>query len=93
MREWAPKEDLVLGTMTDQGAADHLGLDVNMVSRRRRLLGIPAYGDHRTVDWSEHDSLLGKYVDRVVAEMIGCGLNTVAWRRNKLRIEPRRVRG
>lgn len=87
--------DHLLGTLSDTELARMIGVSTNVVTLRRRSLGIPpAILEKKLVDWDSYDRLLGSISDVEVSKRIGCPVSQVKARRRHLGIpgySPRRV--
>jgi len=78
--EWSDDEDAVLGTMSDAAVAGLLGLSEQLVSIRRKALGIPPSTE--PLDPTPVVPHLGKASDVELAERFGIGKATIfVWRR------------
>ena len=87
-RNWLPREDRILGTLSDKVAAARIGCSRVLVSLRRRHLGIPAFGRaplpfRWTRRWL---SRLGKEPDNRLAGDMGVSRKIVAEKRAELGI-------
>jgi hypothetical protein len=89
--EWTEEMMALLGTATDREVAEELDVNVHSVSRKRRILGIPAYCERPTRPgfWTPRRiELLGTAPDSVVARKLRIPLPRVANRRQILGIAP-----
>jgi hypothetical protein len=85
-QSWLPKEDRLLGTMSDVEAAVKLGRSVDAVRARRVGLNLPL-AEPLVEPWTAEElSVLGKLPDREAAAKTGRTPIAVALKRRKLRI-------
>ena len=86
VHQWTPKEDALLGTMTDGKLAARMKLSRLAVAHRRRRLGIPVRFAHRRPWTRAEEALLGIASDTAIASRLGRAVETVCIRRQKLGI-------
>ena len=78
----------LLGKRPDRRLARNFKLDVNIVTRKRRSLGIKAFRLSQQPWTQEFLDLLGKIPDPQLAEKMGVNVTSVAKKRWKLGIDP-----
>jgi len=83
---WTPKEDALVGTVTDPALAKQLGITISAVAHRRRRLGLGVRYAHRRPWTPEEDALLGTASDTEIAARLDRHIATVCIRRQKLGI-------
>lgn len=84
---WTSEKEALLGTMPDSELADEL-VSERTVSKRRRELGIPAFGS-TPIEWTpEMDALLGTMPDWKVGVKYGFSKGPASKRRCELGIPP-----
>lgn len=84
---WDDKKIALLGTMSDEALAKHLGINRYHVFTKRSSLGIASFRKPRSIEWSEKTiDLLGKQSDQAVAKILGVKKTTVINKRHSLGI-------
>jgi DNA-binding CsgD family transcriptional regulator len=84
---WDDKKIALLGTMSDEALAKHLGINWVQVYLKRSSLGIASFRKYRSIEWC-HETilLLGKKSDQAVAKILGIATTTVIQKRHSLGI-------
>ena len=92
MREWTPREDAMLGRISDVEVSSLTGRPLLGVRSRRLRLGIAAHAADRPFGWQrwtpEEDAVLGTAPDHVVAEALGRTTDAISMRRRYKGIDP-----
>ena len=82
-RKWKEEELALVGTGSDRAVAKALGLPINLVTQKRRCLGILLLAQR----WKEHEiALLGTAPDSQLARMLGKSASAIQRKREKLGI-------
>lgn len=82
---WDDKHTELLGTMPDTTINSIIGLPADVIGRRRKAEGIPAYSKYRDTGWEEY---LGLISDKYISEKYNIGLGTIQNRRKDKGIPP-----
>lgn len=85
-KAWTRKEEALLGTMSDEAAAQRIKRSITAVKVRRNLLGIPIWKLARQPWTAVQDKLLGTVSDGELARRCGRTEEAVRMRREKLHV-------
>lgn len=84
---WDDDWNKLLGTKTDKALGEDLGVSMDIISSRRKGLGIPSFAESNRIKWEHIDPLLGTKPDYAIAEDFNISSTSVNNRRRFLGIE------